>query len=231
MVLVKWFGHSAFMIEGTQGKILIDPFLNENPMSPTKAKDIRDVDLILVTHAHNDHLGDSIEIAQNTGARIVAIYELAVYLSKFGIDTVGMNYGGTINIGGIKVSMVPAVHTSTYVDDRGELVSLGNAAGFVVQMDDRKIYHAGDTTLFKDMELIGKLFGPIDLALLPIGGRFVMDVDQALVALDYLKPRYAIPIHYNTWSLIKADPYYFKDEAEKKGIEVFVIKPGESIEI
>lgn len=231
MVLVRWFGHSAFMIEGTQGKILIDPFLNENPASTTKAKDIRDVDLILVTHAHNDHLGDAIEIAQNTGAKIVAIYELAVYLSKFGIDTIGMNYGGTVNIGGIKVSMVPAVHTSTYIDDRGELISLGNAAGFVVQIDDRRIYHAGDTMLFKDMELIGKIFGPIDLALLPIGGRFVMDVDQALVALDYLKPKCAIPMHYNTWSLIRADPYYFKDEAEKKGIKVFVIQPGESIEI
>ena len=231
MVLVRWLGHSAFIIEGSQGKVLIDPFLNENPSSPVKARDVKDVDLILVTHAHNDHLGDTVEIAQNTNAKVIAMYELAVYLSKFGINTIGMNYGGTVNVNGIKVSMVPAVHSSTFIDDRGQLITLGNAAGFVVNIDDRRIYHAGDTMLFKDMETIRELFGPIDLALLPIGGRFVMDVEQALKSLEYLKPKYAIPMHYNTWSLIRADPYYFKDEAEKKGTKVFVLKPGESVEI
>jgi L-ascorbate metabolism protein UlaG (beta-lactamase superfamily) len=231
MVLVRWFGHSAFLIEGSAGRVLIDPYLNENPASPVKAKDIRDVDLILVTHGHGDHLGDAVEIAQSTKAKVIGIYELALYLSKFGVDTIGMNYGGTVNVNGIKVSMVPAWHSSSFLDESGEIIYLGNPAGFVVEIDDRVIYHAGDTMIFKDMELIRDVFGPIDLALLPIGGRFVMDVDQALKALDLLKPKYAMPMHYNTWSLIRADPYYFQQEAEKKGVKVFVPSPGEAIEI
>ena len=231
MVLVRWLGHSAFLIEGSSGNVLVDPYITENPACPVKVEEIQDIDVILVTHGHGDHLGDTIEIAQNTKAKVVGIYELTLYLSKFGIETIGMNYGGTVRVGNIKISMVPAWHTSSFLEDSGEIVNLGNPAGYVIEIDDRKIYHAGDTMIFKDMELIKDVFGPIDLALLPIGGTFVMDVKQALMSLDLIKPKYAIPMHYNTWSLIRADPYYFQKEAENKGVKVFVLSPGEATEI
>lgn len=231
MIRVKWFGHSAFLIYGDKGNILIDPFLNENSLSPVKANELNDIDIILVTHGHFDHLGDTIEIATRNKSKVVAIAELATYLSKFGIDTLGMNFGGKVEINGIKIWMFPAIHSSSIIDNTGKIIYMGNPASFLIEYNGRRIYHAGDTMVFKDMELIPKIAGEIDLALLPIGGRYVMDVAQALIALDLLKPKKVIPMHYNTWNIIRADPYYFKEKAKEKGVEVYVINPGEEIEI
>lgn len=231
MIRIKWFGHSAFLIYGDKGNILIDPYLNQNPLSPVKAKDLNNIDIILVTHGHFDHLGDTIEIASNNKSKVIAIAELSSYLSKFDIDTIGMNFGGKVEINGIKIWMFPAVHSSSIIDENGNIIYLGNPASFVIEYDGKKIYHAGDTMVFKDMELISKIVDGIDLALLPIGGRYIMDVDQALIAIDLLKPKYVIPMHYNTWNIIKADPYYLKEKAEEKGVKVFILKPGEEIEI
>ncbi|AEH24208.1 metal-dependent hydrolase [Pyrococcus yayanosii CH1] len=224
MVKVKFLGHAAFYIEGSK-KILIDPFLSGNPVAAAKPEEL-EADLILVTHAHGDHVGDAAEIARRTGAKIVAMYDIANYLveNNKGITTVGMNYGPT-EIDGVKIVQVPAWHSSS--DGK---YSIGNACGYIIELDGVKIYHAGDTFVFKDMELFAELYGPIDLALLPIGGHFTMGVEEAAKAVELLKPKKVIPMHYNTWPPISADPEEFKRLVGDKA-EVIILKPGEMIEL
>jgi len=209
-------GHSAFIIEH-KNRLIIDPYIETIP----------EVDYVLVTHAHNDHFGNTIEIAKKNNAKVISIYEIAEFVKQFNIESIGMNFGGTIDIGE-KVSLVPAVHSSTLYYN-GKAYPLGNPGGFVIK-GNKTIYHAGDTMVFKDMELIGELF-KIDVALLPIGGVFTMDIDQALKAIDLLKPKIVIPMHYNTWPIIKADPYEFKRKAEEKGVEAIVLNKDEEIDL
>ncbi|ASJ16330.1 metal-dependent hydrolase [Pyrococcus kukulkanii] len=225
MVKVKFLGHAAFYIEGSK-KILIDPFLNGNPQAAAKPEDFRDVDLILVTHAHGDHLGDAGEIAKLSGAKVVAMYDIANYISEKyrGVETVGMNYGPT-EVDGVKIVQVPAWHSSS--DGK---YSIGNACGYIVEIDGVKIYHAGDTFVFKDMELFAELYGPIDVALLPIGGHFTMGPKEAAKAVELLKPKYVVPMHYNTWPPIAADPEEFKKLVGEKA-KVVILKPGEELEL
>ncbi len=196
-----------------------------NPKACAKPEDFEKVDLIFITHAHADHLGDAVEIASRTKAKIVAIYDIAVWLNeKFGVETVGMNYGRT-EIDGFEVVMVPAWHSSSY-----EGKNIGSACGFIIGIEGKRIYHAGDTCIFSDMKLFAELY-PIDTALLPIGGHFTMDVLQAVKAVELIKPKLAIPMHYNTWPLIQADVQRFKEEVEKSGIKVVILEPGKEIEI
>ena len=225
MVKVRFLGHAAFYIEGSK-KILIDPFLNGNPQAAAKPEDFRDVDLILVTHAHGDHLGDAGEIAKLSGAKVVAMYDIANYISEKyrGVETVGMNYGPT-EVDGVKIVQVPAWHSSS--DGK---YSIGNACGYIVEIDGVKIYHAGDTFVFKDMELFAELYGPIDVALLPIGGHFTMGPKEAAKAVELLKPKYVVPMHYNTWPPIAADPEEFKKLVGEKA-KVVILKPGEELEL
>ncbi len=222
---ITWFGHACFLLEGTK-KIIIDPFLTGNPTAPVKPEDI-DVDLILVTHGHGDHLGDAETISKRCKAPIVAVYELAVYLAKRGCETIGMNIGGTLDYEGVKVSMVNAVHSADIVGD--EIVSGGKAVGYVVE-DGVSVYHAGDTDVFMDMQLIGEIYKP-KVALLPIGGFYTMSPKTALKAIELLKPEIVVPMHYNTFPPIKQNPEEFKKEAEKLGVKVVVLKPGESFEV
>ncbi|MEM1688145.1 MAG: metal-dependent hydrolase [Nanopusillaceae archaeon] len=230
MVKITWLGHSSFLIESKDTKILIDPFLNGNPLSPVKPKDLNNIDIILVTHGHGDHLGDTVEIAKKNNSQVVAIYELANYLSEYGIKTIGINYGGSIQIKNTKILMVPAWHSSGIIENE-KITYTGNPCGYVIEIDGKKIYHAGDTGLFKDMELIPKISNGIDIALLPIGGRYTMDIDQAIIALEMLKPKFAIPMHYNTFPLIKTNPNEFKEKAKRIGVEVIILDPGKSFEI
>ncbi|AFK23129.1 metal-dependent hydrolase [Pyrococcus sp. ST04] len=225
MVKVKFLGHAAFYIEGSK-KILIDPFLSGNPQAAAKPDDFRDVDLILVTHAHGDHLGDAGEIARLSGAKIVAMYDIANYISEKyrGVETIGMNYGPT-EVDGVKIIQVPAWHSSS--DGK---YSIGNACGYIVELDGVKIYHAGDTFVFKDMELFAELYGPIDVALLPIGGHFTMGPREAAKAVELLRPKYVVPMHYNTWPPISADPEEFKKLVGEKA-KVVILKPGETLEL
>ncbi len=222
MVKVKFLGHAAFLIEGSR-KIVIDPFLTGNPKAAAKPEEV-EADLILITHAHGDHIGDAAAIARRTGAKIVAMYDVANYLveSEKGITTIGMNYGPT-EIDGVGIIQVPAWHSSS-----DGIHTIGNASGFIVKLDGKTIYHAGDTFVFKDMELFSELYGPIDVALLPIGGHFTMGPREAAKAVDLLKPRKVVPMHYNTWEPITADPEEFKRLVEGK-TEVAILNPGEEL--
>ena len=219
---VRWLGHAGFEIEISEKRILIDPWLTGNPVAKNKPGEFKEVDVILVTHDHGDHLGDAIEIAKNTGAVFVGIYELSQYALSQGVkDTVGMNIGGSTIVKDLKVIMVPAFHSC----ERGAPV------GFVIQHGDESVYHAGDTSLFADMKLIGELYKP-KLALLPIGSHFTMGPLEAAKAVELLKPKYAIPMHYNTFDVIKADPNEFAKYVKDRGLEtqIVILKPGDVFE-
>jgi len=223
---ITWLGHAAFLLEGSK-KVLIDPFLNGNPMAPVKPDEL-DVDYILVTHGHGNHLGDAVEISKRCKAPIVCIYELSVLLSRKGAETIGMNIGGTAKLEGVEITMVKAVHSADVVEN--EIISAGGPVGFVVNMDGVSVYHAGDTDVFMDMQLIGELYRP-KVALLPIGDFYTMGIKGALKAIELIKPEIVIPMHYNTFPPIKQNPEEFKEKAEKLGVKVVILKPGESFEV
>jgi L-ascorbate metabolism protein UlaG (beta-lactamase superfamily) len=203
---VTWFGHSAFHLLSPGGKsILIDPWL-DNPKAPAGSKEISPVDLILVTHGHGDHVGNTVEIARRTGARVIGIHELSLYLQGVGVAGVsGMNKGGTVAFDGIKITMTDAVH-SAGIDGEKNVVCGGEAAGFVLTFEDGSTaYHAGDTALFGDMKLIGELYGP-RVVFLPIGDLFTMGPREAALACRVLKPKAIIAMHYGTFPVLTGTP-------------------------
>lgn len=225
---ITYLGHAAFFLEG-ESKILIDPFLRDNPLATVRPENLHP-DLILVSHGHGDHLGDAVEIAKRTGATIVSVFELASYCSRQGAKAHAMHIGGSHQFGPVKVKLTPAWHGSGLVMD-GPAEYLGNPCGFVINLEGKNIYHAGDTGLFGDMALIGRLH-PIDLALIPIGDNFTMGPEDALEAVKLIKPSVVIPMHYNTWPLIEQDPQDFKRKVEAQTTaRVVVLAPGESYEL
>jgi len=223
---ITWLGHSAFVIEDGK-KVLVDPFITGNDASPVKPDDV-ECDLIAVTHGHGDHLGDAIFIGKRKNVPIVAIYELAEYINSKGANGIGMNFGGTLDYEGIKISMVPALHSSGISESKFSHDG-GLPAGFVIELNGKKVYHAGDTGLFGDMKLIGEIYHP-DVALLPVGGLFTMDTKLATIAAKWIRPKFVIPMHYGTWPLIKANPEEMREELEKEGIKLLILKPGESFQ-
>ncbi len=227
---ITWYGHACFLLEGSK-RVLIDPFLTGNPLAPVKPEDVR-VDVIVVTHGHGDHLGDTVEIAKNSDAQVVCIHELSRILAKENVETVGMNIGGTITAGGVSVTMVPALHSADVEDEKGDIISAGSPAGVIISMDGVKVYHTGDTDVFLDMQLIGELHSP-DVMLVPIGDVYTMGIAGAVKAVELVKPKVAIPMHYNTFPLIEKSPDDFKKAVEAKGLntEVVILKPGESYEV
>ena len=220
MVKVTFLGHAAFKIEGSK-TVLVDPFITGNPKSPLKGvEDIEKADVVIVTHDHGDHgFEDAVKICKRTGAYFVSQYELVVKANLEKVEP--MNIGGFVNVGGmgVEVAFTPAWHTA----------NVGDPTGVIIRMDGKTIYHAGDTGLFYDMKLIGELYKP-DLALLPIGSRFTMDIYQAAKAVEFISPKFVIPMHYNTFDLIKADPKEFERLVGDKA-KVVILNPGESFEI
>ncbi|AGB03222.1 metal-dependent hydrolase [Methanoregula formicica] len=216
---ITWLGHSCVLLTGSK-KVLIDPFIEGGSVAGTSP------DLVAVTHGHDDHMGEAVAMGKKT----VAITEIAKYLKGKGVPVEGMNIGGTQVVDGVSFTMTPALH-STFIAEAGEGFSGGAPAGFVIGMDGVKVYHAGDTGLFSDMKLIGELYHP-DVALLPIGGRYTMGVAEAMMAANFIGAKTVIPIHYNTWDRIKADPVVLKNGIERTtDLAVRILAPSESIEI
>jgi len=220
MGIVRWLGHASFEVTIDGVVVLIDPWIKENPSAPISLSDIKKCDLVLVTHDHGDHLGDSFEICRRTRATFVSIYELCLEASRKGVrDVISMNIGGVVEVKGLKIVMVPAHHSS----------STGSPVGFIIKGNEGTIYHAGDTGIVYDLYLYAKIH-PIDIALVPIGSVFTMDPEEAAYFISLIKPRTAIPMHYNTFPAIKQDPLKFKELVKKYSPEtnVVVLKPGES---
>ncbi len=226
-VTVTFLGQSAFKLTSGTKTIFIDPWITGNPVCPITVEDITEADLILVTHDHFDHLGDTIAISMATGAKVVAVYETAAKLIANGLppdhilfDGYGRDIGGPIDIDGLTLIMTPAVHSS----------ESGVPVGYIIKFSgSANIYHAGDTAIFSDMQLWGRLY-PIDLALLPIGGGFTMDAMQAAQSLRLITPKKAIPMHYGTFPMLAPNADEFVRLAKKiaPGVGVTVLEPGES---
>ena len=231
-VIVKWHGHANFQITSANGKsILIDPWFEGNPSCATPLSDVKDIDYILVTHDHFDHLGQAAQIAQENKATVVGIVEtMAKLQNEMGVPQeqvvnggFGMNIGGTSDLDGIKVTMTQAFHSSM----------TGHPAGFVIRLENGKtIYHAGDTGIFGTMATIGEMY-PLDLALLPVGSCFTMDPLQAAHALTLLKPKVVIPMHFQTFPILEPDAGGFIELAKKKapGVKVVSLNPGEEYKL
>ncbi len=215
---LTWFGHSCVLLEGSKS-VLIDPFVpsGEIPAQP---------DIVAVTHAHADHMGATVQL----GAKTVAINEIAKYLSRHGIPAEPMNIGGTITVDGIRFTMTPALHSS-WLEDEGPGFYGGVAAGYVIEMDGIRMYHAGDTGLFSDMQLIRDLYRP-DVALLPVGGRYTMGPEEAMLAAQFVGAKVVIPIHYDTFPYIEQDLEPFRHAVERTtSIRVEIAIPGVPVEL
>ncbi|HDD26471.1 MAG TPA: metal-dependent hydrolase [Acidilobales archaeon] len=224
MNYVRWLGHAAFEVFLESKLFLIDPWLT-NPKSPVKVNDYAGkVDYVIVTHDHGDHFGETLELMKvSPKAKFIGIFELAQYVEeRFSGRSVGANIGGPIDLGeGFEVILTPAYHSS----------SKGSPTGVVIKVNDYSIYHAGDTGLFAEMSLIGELYKP-KIALLPIGGHFTMGPKEAAKAIELLKPKVVIPMHYGTFPVIKGTPEELKVEVKRRGltVDIVVLQPGEKYE-
>lgn len=224
---LTWFGHACFLLETGSHRLLFDPWLNSNPLSPVRADEIT-CDFIFCSHAHDDHVADALEIARECRATIVAPFELAEYFTAQGAKTEDPMPGGSIALPFGRVKVTPALHSSAFELGSGRNLPMGNPVGFVVIAEGKSLYHAGDTGLFGDMKLIGR--HGLDVALLPIGDCYTMGIDDAVDALDLLSPRLAVPMHFNTSEKIAADPRVFEAKAAARGHAVKILAPGESLD-
>jgi L-ascorbate metabolism protein UlaG (beta-lactamase superfamily) len=228
---ITWLGHSTFILRTPGGRrLLFDPWLSSNPACPVSMKKPPKVDLILVSHGHFDHLEDVVACARDSAAPVVGIFELCDWLARKGVATTSpMNKGGSQLISGLRITMTDARHSSGYVDN-GQMVYMGEPAGFVVRLEDGlAVYFAGDTCLFGDMRLIGEIYAPT-IAFLPIGDRFTMGPAEAARAAEFLGVKQIVPMHWGTFPLLTGTPDALKALVEPRGIQVLDLKPGETSE-
>jgi len=217
---LTYLGHAAVIIEEGKFKGIIDPFISGNPLANINLDELSDVTHIFVTHGHGDHIGDTVDIAKKSGALVIANAEISAYLSNFNIKTHAMYIGGRTKFDFGIVKMTNALHGSG-ISDNGNMIYGGNPGGFIIHINSNKVYHAGDTGLTLDMKLLED--ENIDVAFLPIGGNYTMDIDDAVKAVDFIKPKTVIPFHYNTFDLIKANPEEFKNKVKLSNVEILNI--------
>lgn len=202
-VKVSYHGHSVVRVQTDEHTILIDPFINGNEQCDLDP-DTVEADVIILTHGHNDHVGDTVQIAKRTGAQVVALNELAVYLGSKGINTHPMNIGGAYEFDFGRVKFTQAFHGSSYEEEDGTFIYTGMPGGILLTINEKTIYHVGDTALFSDLKMIGEM-NDIDLAFIPIGDNFTMGPEDALVAADWINANIVVPVHYNTFPVIEQD--------------------------
>jgi L-ascorbate metabolism protein UlaG (beta-lactamase superfamily) len=225
---ITWLGQATFRIVTPKGThVLIDPWVMGNPACPESEKQVKKVDVMLITHGHFDHIGDAVEIAKKHSPKVVCIPEMGAWMEKKGVKNVAsMNKGGTQQVDDLKVTMVHAVH-SCGIFDGDEVVYGGEACGYVVEFEKGvKIYHAGDTMAFSDMKIIHELWRP-QIAMLPIGDHYTMDPRQAAYAAELLQPKMIIPMHFATFPVLTGRPADLKKLCE--GVDVHEMKPGETL--
>jgi L-ascorbate metabolism protein UlaG (beta-lactamase superfamily) len=230
-VTFTWLGHGGYRIDSANGKrIYVDPWL-DNPKFPDGERGLEQVDVLAITHGHGDHVGSALEIFERHSPKLVAIFELAVWLESkgaAGASELGMNKGGTVDVDGVKFTMTHALHSGGFDDENG-ITYLGEAAGFVIELENGlKLYAAGDTDVFGDMQLIGRLYAP-DVAILPIGDQFTMGPKQAALALELLGTKRCIPVHWGTFGVLTGTPEALRDLAP--GVDVLDAEPGQTIEL
>ncbi len=220
---IRYLGHSAFELTDGSTTVLIDPFLTGNPKAAVSAEELNP-DVILLTHGHADHLGDTVDIAKRAGATVVAIVELANEIGGQGVDVFDPNLGGTVKFDWGWVKLVPAWHTAVTPSGTPH-----TPAGLLIEFAGTLVYHLGDTCLFSDLKLIAQRGTPVDVAIVPIGGHYTMDRIDAVTAVEFVAPKAVIPAHYGTFPPIETDVEHFRSDVEGKGLaQVVVLAPGET---
>ncbi len=223
MPKLTYFSHAAWMIETNGDTILIDPFLDDNPTSPVKSNEVK-ADYIIITHAHGDHIGDAIPIAKRDNATIISNFEIANWCGAQGVTAHPMHIGGARDFPFGKVKLTQAFHGSSFPDGSYG----GMPAGVLVTIDNKTVYHSGDTGLFGDMKLIGEQT-PLEIAIIPIGDNFTMGINDAVKAVEFLNPKKVIPMHYKTFDVIDVDPGEFVSRVKSLGVDAQILEYGESL--
>jgi L-ascorbate metabolism protein UlaG (beta-lactamase superfamily) len=226
MATITWYGHATWLLDTGKHKVLIDPYFDDNPSSPIKA-DKAAADFILLTHGHEDHTADAVKVAKRTGATVLCNWEIHLWLQKHGVkNSQGVNTGGKITQPFGTAKLTIAHHSSSMPDG----TYAGNPSGWLIEAAGKRLYWAGDTALFLDMQLYGR--GGLDLAVLPIGDLFTMGIDDSIEAIKMLNPKRVAPSHYNTWPPIEQDANAWAERVRRETkAEPMVVKPGGSFEV